>query len=69
MLSRFSHVWVFATPWTVAHEGPLSMGFFKQEYWSGFSCPPPGHPPNAGFKPVSLTALHWQERLGGYLYR
>ena len=58
-----------ATPWTVAYKAPLSMGFFKQEYWSGFSCPPPGHPPNAGFKPVSLTALHWQERLGGYLYR
>ena len=30
------HVQLFATPWTVAHQAPLSMGFFRQEYWSGF---------------------------------
>ena len=30
----------FATPWTVAHQAPLSMGFFRQEYWNGFPCPP-----------------------------
>ena len=35
MLSCFSHVQHFATPWTVAHQIPLSMGFSKQEYWSG----------------------------------
>ena len=33
------HVWLFATPWTVAHQAPLSMGFFRQEYWSGLSFP------------------------------
>ena len=35
MLSRFSRVQLFATPWTVAHEAPLTMGFSRQEYWSG----------------------------------
>ena len=35
VLSGFSHVWLFATPWTAAHQAPLSMGFSKQEYWSG----------------------------------
>ena len=35
MLSRFSRVQLFATPWTVAHEAPLTMGLSRQEYWSG----------------------------------
>ena len=38
-----SHVQLFETPWTIAHQVPLSMGFSGQEYWSGLSCPPPGH--------------------------
>ena len=42
LLSRFSHVQLFATPWTIAHQAPLSMGFSRQEYWSGSPCPPPG---------------------------
>jgi len=42
VLSCFSPVWLFATPWTIACHGPLSMGFSRQEYWSGLSCPPPG---------------------------
>ena len=41
------------TPWTVAHQVPLFMGFFRQEYWSGLSFPPPGDLPNPGTKPVS----------------
>ena len=41
-----SHVQLFATPWTVAYQDPLSMGFSKQEYWSGFLFPSPGDPPN-----------------------
>ena len=36
-----SHVWLFATPWTVTHQGPLSVGFSWQEYLSGLPCPPP----------------------------
>ena len=42
VLSHFSHVWLFATPWTVACKALLSMGFSRQEYWSGLPFPPPG---------------------------
>ena len=41
-------VWLFVTPWTVPRQAPLSMGFSRQEYWSGLSCPPPGGLPDAG---------------------
>ena len=37
----FSRVWLFATPWTVAYQAPLSMGFSRQEYWSGVPSPSP----------------------------
>ena len=40
-LSHFSRVGLFATPWTVALQAPLSLGFSRQEYWSGLPCPPP----------------------------
>ena len=55
-LSHFSHIQLFATPWTVAHQAPLSIGFPGQEYWSGFLCLPPGDLPNPGIKPVSLMS-------------
>ena len=42
LLSCFNHVWPFSTPWTVAHPAPLSMGFSRQECWSGLPCPLPG---------------------------
>ena len=42
MCSVLSRVHLFATPWTVACQAPLSMGFFRQEYWSGLPFPPPG---------------------------
>ena len=48
-----SHVQLFATPWTVAHQAPLSMGFSKQEYQSGLPFPPPKDLPNAGIKAES----------------
>ena len=48
-------VWVFAIPWTVAHQAPLSMGFSGQEYWSGLPFPSPGDFPNPGFEPRSPT--------------
>ena len=41
------------TPWTVAHQAPLSMGFSRQEYWSGLPFPSPGDLPNPGIKPGS----------------
>ena len=42
------------TPWTVAHQASLSMGFSRQEYWIGLRCPPPGDLPRPGIKPASL---------------
>ena len=45
-----------AIPWTVAHQPPLSMGFSRQEYWSGLPCPPPGALPDPEIKPVSLMS-------------
>ena len=53
MISRFSLVWLFVTLWTVARQAPLSMGFSRQEYWSGLPCCPPGDLPNPGIKPRS----------------
>ena len=41
------------TPWTVAHQAPLSMGFSRQEYWSGLPFPSPGDLPNPGVEPKS----------------
>ena len=41
------------TPWIVAQQAPLSMGFSRQEYWSGLPCPPPGDLPNLGMEPGS----------------
>ena len=54
VLSRFSHVQLFETPWTVTLQVPLSMGFSTQEYWSGLPCPPPGNLPDPGTEPLSL---------------
>ena len=53
MPSYFSHVQLFATPWTVAHQAPLSMGFSRQEFWSGLPRPLPCHLPNPGIEPRS----------------
>ena len=60
VLSHFSRVRLFATPWTVARQAPLSMGFYRQEYWSGLPCLPPGNLPNPGLKLHLLSLLHWQ---------
>ena len=64
------------TPWTVAHQVPLSMGFSRQEYWSGLPFPSPGDLPDPGIKPGSpalqarsllseplgkLPECHWEE--------
>ena len=56
VLSRFSHVQLSVTIWTVAHQAPLSMEFSRQEYWSGLPCPPPGDLPNPGIEPKSLMS-------------
>ena len=46
VLSHFSYAQLFATLWTVAHQASLSMGFSRQEYWSGLPCPLPGDLPD-----------------------
>ena len=52
-VKSLSRVWLFATPWTVAYQAPQSMGFFRQEYWSGLPFPSPGDLPNPGIEPWS----------------
>ena len=59
-LSRVLH---FATPQAVARQAPLSMGFPRQEYWSGLPFPSPGYHPNPGIKPVSPALTG-----GGFLH-
>ncbi len=54
-VKSLSHVWLLTTPWTAAYQAPPSMGFSRQEYWSGLSCPPPGDLPNTGIKPKPPT--------------
>ena len=75
MLSSF---WLFASSWTIAHQAPLSLGFWQQEYWSGVPLPPPGDLPNPGIQPVSptypalagrffTTSATWEAQPGSYL--
>ena len=54
-VKSLSHVRLFATPWTVAYQAPPSMGFSRQEYWSGLPLPSPGDLPDPGIKPGSPT--------------
>ena len=56
LCQSLSRVRLFATPWGAAHQGPLSMGFSRQEYWSGLPFPSPGYLPNPGIKPTSLVS-------------
>ena len=73
VLSHFSYVQLFATPWTVTCQAPLSMKFSRQEYWSGLPCPPPGDLPNSGIKTMSpalqvdsLLLSHARKLIGKY---
>ena len=54
--NRVRCVRLFVTLWTVAHQAPLSMGFSRQEYWSGLPFPPPGDLPNPGIEPMLPAA-------------
>ena len=56
MLNRFRHIWLFATLWTVDRQAPLSMGFSRQDNWSGVPFPPPGDLPHPGMEPASLMS-------------
>ena len=55
-VSHFYHFRLFATLWIVARQVSPSMGFSRQEYWSGLPCPPPGIFPDRGIEPVSLMS-------------
>ena len=52
-VKSLGRVQLFATPWTVAHQAPLSMGFSRQEYWSRLPFPSPGDLPDPGIEPES----------------
>ena len=56
LLSCFSRVWLFVTLCTVALQAPLFKRFFREEYWSGLPCSPPGDLLNPGIKPASLMS-------------
>ena len=57
VLNSFSHIRLFVTLWVVARQAPLSMGFSRQDYWSGLLRPPPGDLPDPGIEPASLMSL------------
>ena len=57
MLSHFNCVQLFATLWTEAHQAPLSVGFSRQEYWSGLPCPPLEDLPDSEIEPMSPVSL------------
>ena len=56
MFKSLSRVQLFAAPWTIIHQAPLSMGFPRPEYWSGLPFPSPGDLPDPGIEPVSLVS-------------
>ena len=61
-----SHVPLFAIPWTVALQAPLSMGFCRQEYWRGLPFPSPGDLPDPGVEPASLSSPSPPRWAGGF---
>ena len=62
MPSHFSCDWLFANLWTIAHQASLSKTFFRQEYYSGFSCPSPRDLPDLGIEPRGSDQDHPQEK-------
>ena len=52
-----SRVRLFTTPWTIARQATLSMGFSKQEYWTGLPFPSPGNIPDPGIEPEQVGSL------------
>ena len=62
-VKSLSHVWLFATPWTIVLSAPLSIGFPRQEYWSGLPFPSPGDCPNPG---IELTSHASPALAGGF---
>jgi len=67
VISHFSSVQLFVTPWNVAHQAPLSMGFSRQRYCSGLPCLLQWIFPTQGSNPCLLRLLHWQVGSSYYL--
>ena len=65
VLSWFSHIWLFATSWTVACQASLSMGFSRQDNRIGLPCPPLGGLPEPGIEPTELEFLKSSALTGG----
>ena len=59
-MCMLGHVQLFAAPWTVAHQAPLSMEFSREEYWSGLPSPPPGDLPNPWIKESCVFCIDRQ---------
>ena len=59
VLNHLSSVWLFMTPWAVAHQAPLSMGFSRQEYWSGLLFPSSGDLSSLGIEPSKSQLSSW----------
>ena len=77
MLNLLSHVWLFVTLWTIAHQSPLSLGFSRQEYWNALPCLPPGDLLDPGVEPAFLmppalsgglftTSITWEAQIPLY---
>ena len=64
VLNHFSCIWLFATLWTVGHQAPLTMGFSRQELWSGLPCLPSGNLLKPGIEPESL----WTRAVAGTFF-
>ena len=68
VVKSLSCVWLFGTPWTVAHQVPLSVGFPRQGYWSGLPFPSPGDLPDPGIEPPAWTSGLFTTELAGKPY-
>ena len=73
-VKSLSHVWLFLAPWTVAYQAPPSMGFSRQEYWTGLPFPSPGDLPDPGVESGSpgiagRSFTIWTTREAFYLYK
>ena len=75
LAQTLSCVQLFVTPWTAAHQSPLSMEFSRQKYWNGLPFPPPGDLPHPGIEPASLASpalagnilYHWEAQAQSFL--
>ena len=66
VLTHFSRIQLFVTPWTVIHQTSLSKGISRQKYWSGLPCLPPGDLPDSGIKLASLVSPASPALVGGF---